>query len=220
MIVTLSGLKRSGKDSTALALVEQGWERLAFADAVRDAAFALDPFVAYAYGYTRLSTLVHGYGWEGCKEESRETLQRLGTDLGRMILGSDCWVGIVDRKANALPDGTNIVVTDARFSNELAWARSKGGLSVWVDRPGIEPTDTHASENSIGPDDCHAHITNDGTLADLHEKILNEVSGYEATKNRQGVWEERAQERDMVRWQLSKAESDVARWRTRLDSLG
>jgi hypothetical protein len=53
------------------------------------------------------------------------------------------------------------------FPNEVAWVRSQGGVVWWIERDGIAPVRAHASENSIGPQDCDRTIPNLGTLDDL-----------------------------------------------------
>jgi hypothetical protein len=40
-----------------------------------------------------------------------------------------------------------------------------------VEKPGVGPLNDHDSENSIGPNDCHVVLVNDGTVEDLHSAV-------------------------------------------------
>lgn len=178
IVVGLTGLKRSGKDTVADRLVEQhGFTKVAFADPLREMALALDPLVADGY---HLSDAVTDLGWEEAKEypEVRRTLQRLGTEVIRGFVDNSYWVDEMhDRLLELRADGVErVVISDARFENEVdlvvddhawfLWA----GFVVRVDRPGMTIGDGHASEH---PESLHHDyvITNDGTLDDLHAKV-------------------------------------------------
>ncbi len=83
----------------------------------------------------------------------REMLQRYGTEAHRDIFGDNFWVD-----AALPPDydhtGKIVVVTDARFGNELQRVIDLGGINVLLE---AEPESfvaneaTHASETSIDP---------------------------------------------------------------------
>lgn len=169
-IVGLCGYARSGKDCAAQALIADGFERIAFADAVREALLALDPDLAYD-GANPQSVVdaVTLYGWDRAKGERdmRRLLQRMGTEAGRNIHGPDCWVNIARRKIEATT--ANVVLTDVRFPNEAAMVRELGGHVIRIDRPGVGPVNGHASEAlAFEPD---AVIENSGTVEELHAKV-------------------------------------------------
>ena len=163
MIVGLSGYARSGKDSVAGVLLESGWQRRAFADAIKEAVYLLDPLVA---GPLRVQQVVDLLGWEGAKNqfpEVRRLLQFMGAEVGRDLLGENVWV---DRVLSDLREG-NYVITDCRFPNEADAIRAAGG-QVWrISRPGIGPANDHASENSMDEYQFDAHINNDSDLKTL-----------------------------------------------------
>lgn len=188
VIIGLLGRKRSGKDTFAARLVDaHDFTRYAFADALKDAALALDPIIEaepgtrwdYGYGgshespciesYTRLSDLVSVVGWERAKEndEVRRTLQHMG--VGVRNLDPDFWLRVVMDRVRA--DGGNAVITDVRFPNEADAITAAGGYLARVRRPGDrDAADTHISETALdhrGVDDV---IRNDGTVADLHAR--------------------------------------------------
>lgn len=168
-LVGFAGYAGSGKDTAAQALISAGWERIAFADAVRDAAMALDPIIA---GHARLSEILLDCGWDGAKQlpEVRRLLQRLGTEAGRKIHGDSCWVNIARRKA--LASTKAVVITDVRFANEAVFVLSHGTL-IWIERPGAGPCNDHVSE-ALGylKEDADITIINDGTVEWLHSAVL------------------------------------------------
>lgn len=176
-LIGLNGVAQSGKDSAAKFLIELGWKRIAFADAVREAALAINPIV-FDYdddGYpeaTCLSSLVDNLGWDIAKQnpEVRRLLQVIGTEAGRNIHGPDCWVLAAENK---LEPNRNHVFTDVRFPNECEWIQSAGGKVYKVERPGVGPVNSHISDNLELPVD--GIIVNDGSLDDLKTKILELV---------------------------------------------
>jgi len=83
MIIGLSGRAGSGKDEVAKVLVDlYGYKRIAFADAIRDALYELNPLVS---DRIRVADLVDEYGWDFAKKnfEVRRLLQVFGTEVGR-----------------------------------------------------------------------------------------------------------------------------------------
>lgn len=182
-LIGVNGYARSGKDTIANILVEQcGFKRVAFADKLREAAYALNPTVSWDYKFglaygaksiTTLQAVIDEFGWDGYKKTGwgkaiRELLQRLGTEVGREILGDTIWVDAVLRD---LDDDGLYVFTDCRFENEAEAVTNLWG-HVWrVDRPGVGPANDHISE--IGLDDWNfdVRINNAGSIQDLADKV-------------------------------------------------
>lgn len=153
MLIAFTGHARVGKDFAAGALRPMGFDRVAFADGVRQALYAIDPLVEkrieHNGGVVRLATLVDQVGWDQAKQyhEVRELLQRVGTEAGRDVHGEDCWVRRAEREIDRrLAAGTPVVVTDVRFANEADMVRRKGGVVVRVVRPGYGPVNGHVSD--------------------------------------------------------------------------
>jgi hypothetical protein len=70
------------------------------------------------------------------------------------------------------------VITDVRFTNEATAILAAGGTVIRVTRPGVQPANDHVSETQLDKSDLIAHtIINDGTVSQLHEKILSVVRG-------------------------------------------
>jgi hypothetical protein len=177
-LIGLCGYAGSGKDEAAKGLVADGWERVALADAVREAMLALDPIIGRWHPDTpvqaqvsgRLSALLHSPDdWSDLKlhPEVRALLQRLGTEAGRDIHGQDCWVNIARRKI--LATSNNVVVTDIRFANEAAMIRELGGVLIRIERPGVGPVNEHVSE--VMPFEADHTLLNDGSIEQLHDTI-------------------------------------------------
>lgn len=179
MIIGISGYARTGKDEVAKVLVEEfGFERLAFADKLRECVYALNPIVVSkdlddVAWLRHLQDVIDDYGWDGVKEtpygpEVRRLLQRFGTEVGRNILGQNIWV---DATFMVTDVTKNYIVTDCRFRNEAMGILRQGGKMWRINRPGVGPVNDHISE--IGLDDFpfDTIIENDGDLTDLRDSV-------------------------------------------------
>lgn len=183
------GYARSGKDTAGRHLVQaHGYRRVSFADPVRESLLALDPIVRTTWerydradrdgiqvNRYRLSDVVQLLGWERAKDEIPEVralLQRHGTDAMRGVMGDDVWVNLAARKVvEARRAGKNVVVTDCRFPNEVKMLREWGFRLVWVDRPGVEPVNGHASEVGVYPHDADVVLPNNASVDVLRERL-------------------------------------------------
>lgn len=169
-VIGLSGYARSGKDTIGTALVNLGFERASFADYIRSALYALNPQVA---GDTRVAELIDAHGWEHVKvahPEVRSLLQRLGSEVGRDMLGENVWVDLTFKN---MPDGSKIVVTDCRFPNEADTIKRLGG-EVWrVHRPGYTAVNAHPSETALNDWAFDRHFHNNSTMEDLHQQVYD-----------------------------------------------
>ena len=186
-LIALGGRLRSGKDCVADRLVaEHGFIKMGMSDALHEALLAIDPGVhvgeahAYAHsapvGWQQYSDLIEAVGYVETKTvpEVRRLLQKLGTEVGRDMIGENVWVNIMASKiVGHLCAGRPVVVTGIRFPNEVGMVRDLEGTAVWIDRPGVDAhsgTASHSSENSVGADDFMVIIKNDSTLEDLRLK--------------------------------------------------
>lgn len=167
-VIGLSGYARSGKDTVGGFLLEKGFMRASFADYIRKALYTLNP---YGADNNSVKEIIDKYGWEESKNhhpEIREQLQRLGSEVGREILGENIWVDLTFRN---MPDGSKIVVTDCRFPNEAESVKKLGG-QVWrVERPGLGAANAHQSEVALDGWNFDATIINDGVIEDLSDKV-------------------------------------------------
>jgi hypothetical protein len=140
-IIAITGLKGSGKDTTADYIIKQypNWEKDSFAGTLKDA-------VSVIFGWDR--KMLAGETPED--REIRETrdeywsekfgyeitpriiLQQLGTDCLRNHLHKNIWVDSLEKKIRNTTK--NIIITDCRFKNELDMLRSLGATIVRVER--------------------------------------------------------------------------------------
>jgi hypothetical protein len=181
-IIGLTGRAGAGKDTAAQALTDIGWERIAFADPIRQALLNLDPIVEVAPGsFERLSSLIHRLGWDEAKKlpEVRRLLQRLGTEAGRDIHGDMCWLTIASKKVFIATrnDVPGIVFTDMRFANEWRFISSLQGKTVRIFNSRTEnDAVTHLSE-AHGSVPVDFTINNNGTIDELKTAMLAIVEG-------------------------------------------
>ena len=189
-IIGIMGCKRAGKNEFAESLrlssgLAEKAHVFAFADAIREIMYAVDPIIGYEDGeFVRYSTVVDESGYEAAKKypEFRQFAQRLGTEGGRAVFGEDVWVNLVMEKISDLPDSDLVTIPDVRFPNEYEAIKSMGGFIVRVDRPSLveDEYDFHASETewlSLEPDTV---VRNEGALSDLRLKahVLLEAVGF------------------------------------------
>jgi hypothetical protein len=176
MLIAFSGFKESGKDTAAQVLVEAGYTKVAFADALRELLLAIDPYVPI-YGHTypsRLSYVIEDIGWDLAKRsipEIRALMQRTGTEGVRQVFGADAWVNALDKKYPDLFDSnTKYVLTDCRFENEAEFVVHNGGYLYWIDRPG-QVSDGHASESAVLREKADYIISNDQSVEEFQDKV-------------------------------------------------
>lgn len=182
MILGISGYAQVGKDTVAGFTQERGLIPVAFADKLRESMLALDPIVGVVVDADDDGTVntlqVHRYseamdqlGYEAAKTqipEVRALLQRMGTEVGRNVLGGDVWVNAL---MDSLDPAKDYVITDMRFPNEWAAVRKASGSTVRIERPGVGPVNDHPSEVSLDGFSFDYVIVNNGTLDDLREKV-------------------------------------------------
>ena len=180
-IVTMSGAIGSGKDTAAdLLVASRGFQKLAFADALRDCGLVLlrrllgvqdatpDLFTnrdlkdAPLAAYPAITP--------------RAVLKVLGTDVIRDCVDSNTWVNVVLRKIHEAEQAAGggpvgIVLSDARFPNELACLARLAGrrpnttlITVkMVDADAVEEAERGEGESD---GDDMAHVTE--TALDFH----------------------------------------------------
>lgn len=178
-IIGLSGRARSGKDTVGNILVEQhGFQRLAFADALKEMTYAMDQLVRVdtedeGIGDVRLTEIVDAWGWENAKSfpEVRRALQYNGVAARKVQ--PDFWIRQV---AKQIIPGQSYVITDVRFENEVLWVNSVGGEHWRVERPGNEDVNQHISETALDQVFPDYTVMNDGSIADLEGDIRAELA--------------------------------------------
>ena len=176
MIIGLTGYAQSGKDSVANILVENyGYQRIAFADPIRDLLYATNPMLKEGY---RVKGLVDVYGWDRVKvdyPEARRLLQELGVGA-RKVFGDMFWVKQALRQLEV--EG-NFVITDVRYPNEAKAIREHQGSQIWrVKRSGVDAVNSHESESAMDGEKVDQIFVNNGTLEDLKVLINTRMRAY------------------------------------------
>lgn len=156
-----------GKDTAAAALAEYGWQRAAFADALRGVAYESSP---------HLAELVNMHGWDAAKRiypSCRQHLERLGMAV-RKYAGADVWINAcLFRVDPAVPT----VITDVRLPNECEAIKARGGVLIRIDRHDYDELNSqHITEHALRDYPFDAVVVNDGTPAELADRILRAVT--------------------------------------------
>jgi len=165
--ITLYGKKRSGKNTVANAIRDYVighkmlWQvvEASFAKPLRQIIGILYDIPDEILFDDSMKDMLLDITWEEININNgksgrmtyRELLQALGTDLFRKQWSHNIWALIPFRKQ--YPDNTLVLITDARFENELRMSRKHQGINIHIVRPGYKQEDTHASENQDIPEE-------------------------------------------------------------------
>ena len=174
LILGLCGPAGAGKDTAANYLCSaHGFERYAFAEPMRDMLEALFVPAGLDYAYIHEPHLkeqpVPGLGFS-----YRHMAQTLGTEWARAHLDPNFWLRIAELRLGLpnAPIHDRIVITDVRFTNELAWIVNHDGVTARIERPGVAPVRAHVSEQQVAVDGHARHIVdNSGDIQWLHWQL-------------------------------------------------
>lgn len=166
MKVGLCGYARVGKDTAAEHMVE--YERFAFADALKNEASKMMEAIGLPADW---SDPVFKARW-------RPLLVALGA--GRRATDPDYWIKrlIYTLAARNIAKRDNVVITDVRYANEVQWILGQGGTVIRIERPGHAPANSEESRSFLEIDSMYPKmptVVNDGTPADLVQKVLIEI---------------------------------------------
>lgn len=175
IVIGITGLKGSGKDTAAAALIETGeFKSIKFADALKD---MLRSLLSFTYDHSTVERYVEGDLKETpCPalqgKTPRYAMQTLGTEWGRNMIADSLWV---DTTIGRIKKCTgHVVVTDLRFENEFDALKAIGAHTIRIDR-GLTNVDLHPSETYITQMPVGCVIHNNGTVTQLREVILEEA---------------------------------------------
>lgn len=175
-LIGLLGKRGSGKDTAAQALVPIGFKPVRFAGAMKEMLRAYLLYVGE-------SEITIGEMLEGALKEvstpslggksPRSALQTLGTQWGRELVSPNLWVNAcLDRYAHC----DKVVVTDVRVAEEVTALKKIGGKIIRIKPPGTETDDAHDTERDVDKLRADFEVINDGTIDDLHAKVLQIVN--------------------------------------------
>lgn len=153
----------AGKDTAAgLLSMHHNFMPHAFADALRDFVYAIDPGWAMAcdtIGYDLAKTRVEGF---------RGRLVEVG-NAARQSIGPDVWIDALDERVGPhLAAECKVVVSDVRYLNEAEFIREYGGAVVGIDRPGHAPETPESNEVFLAADE---YVCNDGSITALWAEL-------------------------------------------------
>lgn len=201
-LIGIVGFIGSGKDTVANKFVDAGCVHDSFANPLKDVC-------ASTFGWDR--TLLEGDSKES--REFRETpdmfwtrktgipnftprlaLQLLGTDVMRNHFHQDIWIDSLEYRLRRKGNAKCVVISDARFRNELDLIKNLNGKIIWVQREELPEwyetaktahsnaisrkimetkyKDVHESEWNWAGYDVDYVIKNVGTLEDLYKDVL------------------------------------------------
>ena len=166
MKVGLCGFARVGKDTAAEHMVE--YERFAFADALKVEASKMMAAIGVDADWT---DPIFKARW-------RPLLVALGA--GRRSTDPDYWIKrlIYTLAARDVAKRDNVVITDVRYTNEVQWILGQSGTVIRITWPGHGPANSEESRSFLEIDAVYPKmpvVMNDGTPADLVQKVLVEV---------------------------------------------
>lgn len=194
IIIGITGKKFNGKDTLGNYLAKYGYNRLAFADPLKDVIRSIFNFDdEQLYGENK--EIPDEY-W---KISPRAVMQFVGTDLFRHQthkilpnIGSNIWIEVIRRKIIKIWENNpkqKIVLTDLRFPNEINLIRELGGIIIRVKRNidktvnSIQEDNTdnsnnefivvHESETYIDILNVDYDFDNNGTKNQLYEQFDN-----------------------------------------------
>ena len=157
-----------GKTTVANLLIEN--QCVSFAAPLKRAVWTLfrDLGISgFRFVYEDKEAIIPGIG-----VSARHMMQTLGTEWGRACIHPDFWVMIARAKVQRIMnDGGSVVIDDVRFPNEAAMIRDLDGELWRIERPGVIYDGDHSSEGALEDITPDRVIVNDGTLAQLKEKI-------------------------------------------------
>ena len=194
MLIALTGKKGAGKDTAGAFLVrELGFQRLSFADALKQSAAACFGGVIIKDDWDQWKNdpevkVVIEDGRSPSRHIAevtvRQFLQFYGTEAHRDIWGPDFWVDTLFKDFTpedfALHAQPHYVITDCRFESETEAVLKNGGIVVNIVRPETDDhSDTHRSETSVPEEMIDYEIYNDSDITTLERRVfelVNEIS--------------------------------------------
>ena len=115
------------------------------------------------------------------KSTIRDVMQVLGTDLLRQGFNNNIHVAAT---LGSIKENEKVIITDLRFPNEVKAVKDRGGITIRINRPDfVENALTgekfpvkvykqeHESETALDNYKFDYEIQNDGTIAELIDKV-------------------------------------------------
>ncbi len=165
-LIGVAGKAGAGKDTFVLGLIQAGYIRAAFADALKHvtAMTAGEPVT----NFTDLK-LKEEFS-EALQMTRRRALQNVG-NMMRQATHDGIWLQRVVRDWEA-SGRVATAISDVRYPNEAAAVKDAGGIVVRIERPSLVgltgEAAVHASEVPLADHLVDITIQNDGTVEELY----------------------------------------------------
>lgn len=160
-IVGFTGDAGAGKDTAASGLIDAGWQKVSFADPIKEALNAMMGWNMSDWSDRE---------WKESEDvllgrSPRYMAQTLGTEWGRDTIHPNIWIALGLQRSHGHPT----VIPDVRFDNEAEAVFDYGGKLIEIVRPdnpfAIEGG--HASEAGVDPKYITHTIVNDGDVGKM-----------------------------------------------------
>lgn len=168
-LIGFCGFARSGKDTAALAAIDAGWTRVAFADALKQEALFAIRMSLISAGHNPPKDLDTLFTDPATKELYRPFLVEYGRTMRK--LDSDHWVRRLHRE---LEPGRRYVIPDVRYANEVEYVHREGGIVIEISRPDTGPVNEE-EKNSMQLVKADFIIRNNGTVDQLRKQVLEHI---------------------------------------------
>lgn len=163
-IISLSGFSKSGKDTAGEYLKKQ----------IKDSeigkfAYALKVVCGYFNDAPALKFENQDYKKEKhpyLNLTNREFLQQVGIKF--RDIDEDFWIKTL---INQNKDKKVLIITDARFLNELKYIKNQGGVTIQIKNNRVQAVNDHVSETEHLSWDFDYVIENNGTLDEFYTKL-------------------------------------------------
>ena len=167
VIVGITGLPRSGKDTVADFLIAKhpGTYKYSFAEPIvnmLNAGFNQD--FRSDYWTERKKEPIPLLG-----KSPRELMQTLGTEWGRDHIHPDLWVFLAAQRF--LKAGSGMIIPDVRFENEADFVRSRGGVLLHMSKFDAPLPNGHVSNAPVKQLERDIFVCNDGDLTTLQHNV-------------------------------------------------
>lgn len=166
-VVALCGYSRTGKDTAAVPLIERGYRMASSGWAVAEFMCGAGFVVNGPAGPIAFADLLGSLGYEDAKMLPGivGSMQRVGVALKAIQPDIVMRMTLAGLAADDL-----VIVSGMRSPAEAALVRDHGGVVLRIHRPGV--SSSGPADDMVDGIDPDWHIVNDGTVAELHEQIL------------------------------------------------
>jgi hypothetical protein len=165
-LIGLCGFAKSGKDTAALVLLDKGWKRIAFADALKADVHSM---------VTRAALTAGAKVPDFTDPEVKERIRPLYVAYGAYMrtIKPTYWIDRLFADMSLLDEGP-VVVTDVRYLNEVNRVQKEGGVIIQISRPGCVPANSEEERSFAEIASFSSNIipvSNNAGIEDLLEQI-------------------------------------------------